>query len=176
MQIAGGGTMGSNHEMKHRRAGRRLGALLLPLALLLAACSGGGTEATSTAKSDASTTTTTAATDSTALCGLFEQLAAGGAGPNGQNEPTTAEGWTRRIATVREMVDVAPAEWTDEARTYLQMVKDREQLAADNGYVGVDDLPADVRTAFISSHASMQAEVNRLISFMGQECQAPASG
>jgi hypothetical protein len=169
--------MDTNDKVKRRRSRRRLGAWLLPLALLLAACSGGGSDATSTAKTEASTTTTTtAADDSTALCGIFEQLAAGGAGPNGQNEATTAEGWTRRIETVREMVDVAPAEWKDEARTYLQMVKDREQLAADNGYVGVDDLPADVRSAFISSHASMQAEVNRLISFMGQECRAPVSG
>jgi hypothetical protein len=167
--------MDTNDRVKRRRSRCRLGVWMLPLALLLAACSGGGSDATSTAKTDASTTTTTAAADSTALCALFQQLAAGGAGPNGQNEASTAEGWTRRIATVQEMVDVAPAEWEDEARTYLQMVKDREQLAADNGYVGVDDLPADVRSAFISSHASMQAEVNRLIAFMGQECGAPAS-
>ena len=169
--------MDTNDRVKRRRSRCRLAAWVLPLALLLAACSGGGSDATSTAKTDASTTTTTvAADDSTALCGIFQQLAAGGAGPNAQNEATTAEGWTRRIATVKEMVDVAPAEWKDEARTYLQMVKDREQLAADNGYVGVDDLPADVRSAFISSHASMQAEVNRLISFMGQECRATTSG
>lgn len=169
--------MDANDRLKQGRAVRRLGALLLPLALLLGACSSGASDATSTAKTDASTTTTTVATDdSTALCGLFTQLAAGGAGPNGQNEASTAEGWKRRIATVREMVDVAPTEWKDEARTYLQMVKDREQLAAENGYVGVDDLPADIRTAFISSHASMQAEVNRLIAYMGQECRAPASG
>ena len=169
--------MDTNDAVRRRRSRRRLGVLLLPLALLLAACSGGGSDATSTAKTDASTTTTTAAADdSTALCGLFQQLAAGGAGPNGQDDATTAEGWSRRIATVDEMVDVAPVEWKDEARTYLQMVKDREQLAADNGYVSVDELPADVRSAFISSHASMQAEVNRLIAFMGQECKAPASG
>jgi hypothetical protein len=167
--------MDANDNVNRRRASR-LGTVLLPLALLLAACSSGGaSDATSTAKSGASTTTV-AADDSTALCGLFGPLAAGGAGPNGQNEASTAEGWSRRIATVREMVDVAPTEWEDEARTYLQMVKDRAQLAAENGYVGVDDLPADVRTAFISSHASMQTEVNRLIAFMGQECRASASG
>ena len=70
------------------------------------------------------------------------------------------------------MVAAAPAEWRDEAETYLQMVKDRAQLAAENGYVGVQDLPADVRNAFISSHQAMQAEVNRLIAYMGQECGA----
>jgi len=169
--------MDTNDTVKRRRSRCRLAACVLPLALLLAACSGRGSDATSTVKTEATTTTTTAAADdSTALCGIFEQLAAGGAGPNGQNEASTAEGWERRIATVRKMVDVAPAEWKDEARTYLQMVKDRAQLAAENGYVGVDDLPADVRTTFISSHASMQAEVNRLISFMGQECRATTSG
>jgi hypothetical protein len=151
--------------------------LVVPLALLFAACSGGGSDATSAEKTKASTTTTTiAADDSSALCGVFQELAAGGAGPNAQTEATTAEGWARRIATVEEMVDVAPAEWKDEARTYLQMTKDREQLAAENGYVAVDDLPADVRSAFISSHAAMQAEVNRLIAFMGQECGSAASG
>ena len=31
-------------------------------------------------------------------------------------------------------------------------------------------LPADVRNAFISAHAAMQADVNRLIAYMGQEC------
>jgi hypothetical protein len=34
----------------------------------------------------------------------------------------------------------------------------------------VQDLPADVRNAFISSHLEMQAEVNELIASMGQEC------
>ena len=168
--------MGANVEVT-RKWGRRVAAFLVPLALLLAACSGGGSDATSTAKTEASTTTTTAAADdSTALCGVFRELAAGGAGPDAQTEATTAEGWTRRIATVQEMVDVAPAEWEDEARTYLQMTEDREQLAADNGYVSVDDLPADVRSAFISSHAAMQAEVNRLIAYMGQECGSTATG
>ena len=36
----------------------------------------------------------------------------------------------------------------------------------------MNDLPADVRTAFISSHRTMQAEVNELIAYMGQECGA----
>src|SRR4051794_23108174 len=80
------GTMDTNDRVKRRRSRRRLAACVLPLALLLAACSGSGSDATSTVRTDATTTTTTAAADdSTALCGIFEQLAAGGAGPNGQN-------------------------------------------------------------------------------------------
>jgi hypothetical protein len=167
--------------MTRRRAVRRLATVILPVALLLSACSSGGgsdaTSATTASRGAASTTTsTTAADDSTALCGIFQRLADGGAGPNAQNEALTAEGWAQRIATTEEMVDAAPAAWKDEAETYVQMVKDRAQLAADNGYVSVADLPADVRTAFISSHASMQAEVNTLIAYMGQECQVSTSG
>lgn len=89
---------------------------------------------------------------------------------------STPEGWERRIATNGQIVEAAPAEWRDEAETYLQMVKDRAQLAAEHGYVGVNDLPADVRNAFISSHRAMQAEVDELIAYMGAECRAPGSG
>jgi hypothetical protein len=56
------------------------------------------------------------------------------------------------------------------------MVKDRAQLAAEHGYVGVNDLPADVRDTFISSHRAMQAEVDELIAYTSAECRAPASG
>ena len=69
------------------------------------------------------------------------------------------------------MVEAAPAEWRDEAEVYLQMVKDRAQLAAAHGYVGVNDLPADVRTAFINSHRAMQSEVDELIAYMAGECR-----
>jgi hypothetical protein len=110
--------------------------------------------------------------DSAALCAIFNELAASGAGPDAQFRASTPEGWERRIATTGEMVEAAPAEWRDEAATYLQMVKDRAQLAAENGYVGVNDLPADVRNAFISAHHEMQAEVDALIAYMGSECRA----
>jgi hypothetical protein len=153
------------------------GSLVVAGALALAACSSdGGNDATAPSKSDdaAAAPATTAPTDSdsAALCAIFHRLAASGAGPGAQFNETTPEGWERRIATNAEMVEAAPPEWRDEAETYLQMVKDRAQLAAENGYVGVNDLPADVRTAFISSHRAMQAEVNELIAYMGQECGA----
>ena len=83
------------------------------------------------------------------------------------SRPTTAEGWEMRIVTTGEIVDAAPAEWRDEAATYLEMVKDRAELAADNGYVAVDALPADVREAFIAEHRDEQAEVNELIRVHG---------
>lgn len=146
-----------------------LGSFLVTGALVFAACSSG----------DETAVTPTAAAgshDSTALCAIFDELAANGAGPGAQFTASTAEGWDRRIETNREMVEAAPAEWRDEAETYLRMVEDRAQLAAENGYVGVNELPADVRDAFISSHREMQAEVNELIAYMGQECGARSSG
>jgi len=81
-----------------------------------------------------------------------------------------------RIETTAEIVDAAPAEWRDEAETYLQMVKDRAELAASNGYVDVADLPADVRDAFIADHRDEQAEVNELIAYMGAECGVETRG
>jgi hypothetical protein len=155
---------------------RRHGAcavLLVVGTLGLGACSGDGDDASSRAARTTTTSASTAdgaASDSTALCSIFTQLAANGAGPGAQFEASSPESWDRRIVTTRKIVDVAPPEWRDEAETYLQMVKDRAQLAAENDYVGVNDLPADVREAFISSHRDMQAQVNRLIAYMGSEC------
>ena len=154
-----------------------LGTVLLAGALVFTACSGGGGDEEGalpgTDNSAAVTTTAPAAiSDSVALCAIFNQLVASGAGPDAQFRASTPEGWERRIATNTQMVEAAPVEWRDEAEAYLQMVKDRAQLAAENGYVGVNDLPADVRNAFISSHRAMQAEVDELIAFMSATCRA----
>jgi hypothetical protein len=154
-------------DTTNRRRLGVLGPLLVTGALVFAACSSGD---------ESAVTQTTGSEDSKALCAIFDELAAHGAGPGAQFAASTPEGWQRRIETNRKMVDAAPAEWRDEAETYLQMVKDRAQLAAENGYVGVNELPADVRDAFISSHRAMQAEVNELIAYMGRECGARSSG
>ena len=168
---------------RFQRAG--LAAALLAALLALGACSGDDGNDAATASNaggrSATTTTTTAPTtttvaDSTALCAIFGELAASGAGPGAQFEASTPDGWERRIATNQRIVDAAPAEWRDEAETYLQMVKDRAQLAAENGYVGVNELPADVREGFIASHRVMQSEVNELVAFMGAECGVAAAG
>jgi hypothetical protein len=159
----------------------RLGGLATVLvagALVFAACSGGGGDdagASPTTDDRAAVTSTvpTAISDSTALCAIFNQLVASGAGPDAQFQASTPEGWVRRIATTGQIVEAAPAEWRDEAETYLQMVKDRAQLAAEHGYVGVNDLPTDVRNAFISSHRAMQAEVDELITYMSARCRVP---
>jgi hypothetical protein len=159
----------------------RVGVVVVaPLArapALLGACadeSGSGARATTTTTT--ATTPTTAASGSTSLCAIFDRLVAGGAGPGAQFEATTPAGWQQRIETTAEIVDAAPPDWRDEAETYLQMVKDRAQLAAEHGYVGVQDLPADVRDDFISSHRSMQAQVNQLIAHMSSVCRTASSG
>ena len=145
-------------------------------ALLFSACSSdGGSRASTRSEADdksATEVTTAAGAESAELCAIFNRLAASGAGPGAQFNETTPEGWELRIATNTAIVEAAPADWKDEAETYLQMVKDRAQLAAEHGDVGVNDLPADVRNAFIGSHREMQAEVNELIADMGQECGA----
>lgn len=164
--------------MVDRRRLGGLGAVLVAAGLVLAACSGdGGSDAGESADTDdravVVTTTATAGADSTALCAIFNQLVASGAGPDAQFRASTPEGWERRIETNGQIVEAAPAEWRDEAETYLQMVKDRAQLAAEHGYVGVNELPSDVRSAFISSHRAMQAEVDELIAYMNAQCRAP---
>jgi hypothetical protein len=148
--------------------------VLVVATLALAACSGdAGNRAGNNDRGEPNAREeTAAAADSSALCAIFNQLAASGAGPGAQFQASTPEGWERRIATTGQIVDAAPAEWRHEAETYLQMVKDRAQLAAAYGYVGVNDLPADVRDAFISSHRAMQAEVDELIAFMSSECRS----
>jgi hypothetical protein len=152
-----------------------VGVLLVAGALTFGACSGDdGASVTEDRKPAPTTTTAVGSSDSSALCATFDDLVASGAGPGAQFEASTAEGWAQRIDTNEKIVDAAPPGWKDEAETYLQMVKDRAELAAEHGYVGVDDLPADVRNAFISSHREMQAQVNRLIAHMGSECGADA--
>ena len=57
-----------------------------------------------------------------------------------------------------------------QADTYVQMVKDRKQLAADNNWADVSALPADVRMGFARDHAQMQQQVNELISYAKTNC------
>ena len=174
--------MGTRHDTMSRRRWGILGPVVVVGALALGACSdggdGGGDAKARPESHDRSASVEAAgeASESAALCAIFNELAASGAGPGAQFQATTPEGWEKRIATNEAMVAAAPPAWRDEAETYLQMVKDRAQLAAEHGYVGVDDLPTDVRNAFISSHREMQAEVNDLIAYMGQECGARAAG
>jgi hypothetical protein len=148
-------------------------------ALGLGACSdddGSGASSAGRTVTTTAPTTTTGTSESAALCAIFDRLVAGGAGPGAQYETTTPEGWQQRIETTGEIVDAAPPEWRDDAEAYLQMMNDRAQLAAEHGYVGVQDLPAGVRNDFISSHRAMQAQVNELIAHMSSECRISTPG
>ena len=151
--------MGTRHGTMSRRRLGIFASVVLAGSLALAACSGGDRSDASNARSKSDDRSASAEVagevpESAALCAIFSQLAASGAGPGAQFNATTPEGWAKRIATNEAMVAAAPPAWRDEAETYLQMVKDRAQLAAENGYVGV----------------------NELIAYMGQECDAIASG
>ena len=79
-------------------------------------------------------------------------------------------GWDKNIETVQHIAAVAPAEITTQADAYVQMVKDRAELAAANGYAAVADLPADARDAFIASHKDLQLQVNQLIAYAKSNC------
>lgn len=164
----------------------RLLVLVVGGAVVLGACSSSNDDSSASASAtDATTSTTQASTstdDLTAFCAVFQSIAdqgrAGGrtgAGPGGSGPaaPTTKQGWDLRIATTAKIVDTAPADYKDEAGTYLQLVKDRAQLAADNGYVSIDDLPVDVRQAFIREHGAAQQIANRLIAFAKEQCNLP---
>lgn len=93
--------------------------------------------------------------------------------------PESAAGWDDRIAIVEGIAAVAPDEIQDEADAYvqmvndraeLQMVNDRAELSAANGYVHVEELPADARAAFIASHSDLQEQVNALIAYAQDNC------
>lgn len=152
------------------KASHKVAAVVIGGALLLSATGGTASASTDTAKK----------TDTTAFCAVFQGIAdhaaATGGKPNGgptgrgPSEPTTKAGWDDRIKRTAKIVKTAPPAYKDEAKTYLKLVKDRAKLAADNGYVGVADLPADVRSAFIADHMDEQQQANKLITFAKTEC------
>lgn len=161
--------------MKARATTRqKLAAVVLGGGLLLGACSGGSDDRAAGAEADGKTD------DTTAMCAVFQGIAdraaeAGGqpnSGPGGGGpaQPTTKEGWDERIKRTAKIVDTAPADYRDEAKTYLELVKDRAQLAADNGYALVEDLPADVRSGFIADHVDEQQQASKLIAFANETC------
>ena len=156
---------------------QKLAWVVLGGVLLLGACSGGSDDrATSTTSNPAKKKTD----DTTAMCAVFQGIAdraaatggqpSSGPGGGGPAQPTTKEGWDERIKQTAKIVDTVPADYRDEATTYLQLVKDRAQLAADNGYALVADLPGDVRNAFIRDHAAAQQQANKLIAFAKSTC------
>ena len=82
----------------------------------------------------------------------------------------SAEEWTRRIAWTEQILELAPVEYREMAATYLGLVKARAELLAQYDYVGVRDLPSDIRTDFIEEHFQEQQISNVLIDFSTTTC------
>ncbi|MCU1487853.1 MAG: hypothetical protein JWN67_4599 [Actinomycetia bacterium] len=118
---------------------------------------------------DAATTTTATATAASPsdFCAAFADLAASGGGSLAARD---AAGWAENIAIITRLAEAAPDEISAQADAYVTMAHDRAELAADNGYVGVEDLPADVRAKFTTSHADLQAQVNELLADAKDAC------
>lgn len=78
--------------------------------------------------------------------------------------------WDNNLATVEHIAATAPDEISAQADAYVQMVKDRKDLAAGHDWADVSELPADVRTDFARDHAQMQQEVNELLAYAKANC------
>jgi hypothetical protein len=170
---------------------RRITAVgVLAAVLLLGGCSGDGDdEATGT---DTSTETADATDDSTptadvvqdeadsggetagdldAFCDAFPEL-----GGDAQDQALTAEQWELRIANVEQIAATAPDEISAQADAYVEMTEARAELAAENGYVAANDLPAEARQAFIATARELQAQVNELIAYAQEACGGIGQG
>ena len=137
---------------------------------------GSDQEPTTTAPAPTSTTaspSTTADDTSVGLdeyCALFSDIQAS----TSDSALASEAGWQQRVAWTEEMARLAPEEYQDQAQVYLALVVAREELVSEYGYVSVQELPADVRTAFISDHSADQQISNELIEFSTSTCLAPA--
>jgi hypothetical protein len=142
---------------------------LLAAALSIGLLAGCSSSSDAPAADAASTTSTTAAVVTTTadFCGAFADLAAAGGGDLAAKD---AAGWAEYIDIITRLAAAAPDEIQAQADTYVTMAHDRAELAADNGYVGVDDLPADVRTAFVTAHHDAQLQVNELLAYAKTAC------
>jgi hypothetical protein len=76
-------------------------------------------------------------------------------------------GWDLDIASVTQIAASAPAAEVNNADAYMEMMKDREALAASCNYGAV---PTDAQRSFGVSHAALQAQVNDLIAYAQSAC------
>lgn len=84
---------------------------------------------------------------------------------------TTKAGWDKRVALTEALVNSVPSEWKEVGQKYLVIVRARAELLASYDYISITELPADVRSAFISKHYAAQQEANTLIDFIKNECE-----
>jgi Flp pilus assembly protein TadD len=150
-------------------------AITLALVAWLGACS--GDDVAPETKATTSTTSTTAVVGTTAMCDLFGAIATQaqetGRRPGDAGATFTAEQWQLKVATTAKIVEVVPADYRDEAQTYLELVKARAGLARDHEYGPV---PEADRSAFIAAHHDAQQESNRLIDYVTGTCHLPSLG
>jgi hypothetical protein len=147
--------------------------VLLPLG-----CTDDGTDGASSDDSVAVTTTTerdsatesdvagSADGDLEAFCAAFPELGGRGA----ESVAFSAEEWEDRIATTEQLAAGAPEAIAAEADAYVQMMRARAELAAENDHAAATDLPADVRQAFVDEHADLQSQVDDVVSFGREQC------
>ena len=82
----------------------------------------------------------------------------------------TAEAWEKRIVWTEKILQAAPQDYKENAKVYLQLVKDREKLVAEYNYVQVLELPNEVRRSFISERMDDQLISNILIDYATSNC------
>lgn len=161
----------------------RIAALLLSTGVVLGACSSGSSDAatsttspptTSVADNSATTVVEAAADSDTSdpdeFCATFADLGEQRGEDGGNESPDSATGWDERIAVVTHIAEVAPDEIQAEADAYVVMTEDRAELAAENGFVSVEELPDDAKADFIASHTDLQQQVNALIDYAKDTC------
>lgn len=131
---------------------------------------------TSSTASSAAGSATESTGDGSAFCATFEGLGTRRAERGGTNDGNRNQAdWEQNLVTVKKIAEAAPAAIAPEAHAYVQMVEDRYELARNNGYAAIADLPAAERDAFIAEHRTMQADVNELIAYAKANCPAFAA-
>jgi hypothetical protein len=166
---------------------RVLALCLAGASLAGAAACGGSTTADVAPSPEAATLQSTAPPDTTAtvggtddFCELFQGLSnqrqqrGEGQGQTGQGPSQDGftrhqdeAAWDRGIETVGRIASSAPPEISTQADTYLQLVRDRKELAASYGY---GEVPKEATLEFGRAHASMQQQANELIAYAKDNC------
>jgi hypothetical protein len=135
--------------------------------LLFVGCGSSNSAAPSTTSTAPSSIESSSPASDSEFCSIFANLSQ--TRDQGMSAKDQA-GWDKNLETVQHIAAVAPGEIKAQADAYVQMVKDRAELAAANGYAAVADLPADARDAFIARHKDLQVQVNQLIAYAKSNC------
>jgi hypothetical protein len=153
-------------------------AAAVPLLLILGGCTSSGSASTSTTVSPtpkaptrlsgAPTRSSGAKTtgDLKTFCAAFADLNSR-RNPNVRMQTKGKAGWDLDIASVTRIAASAPTAEVNNANAYVAMMKDRKALAASHNYGAV---PMDAARSFGVAHASLQGQVNDLITYAKSAC------